>query len=129
MGFLGNLIWLIFGGFFSAISWFFIGILWCFTIIGLPIGMQCFKMAKISLAPFGKKIELDGKSGSLILNVFWLIFGGVELAAAHAVWGLILCLTIVGCPFGKQFFKLAKLSLMPFGARVISTREMYLAIQ
>ena len=54
----------------------------------------------------------------LIGNLLWLIFGGLELALGHAVMGLILCITIVGIPFGRQHFKIAKLALMPFGASI-----------
>lgn len=129
MGFIGNLIWLIFGGLFSAVSWAFVGALWCITIIGIPVGVQCFKMAKISLAPFGKQIILDDGAGSLILNIIWWFFGGIELAVAHALWGAVLCITIIGIPFGKQFFKLAKLSLLPFGARVTSHNGIYMEVQ
>lgn len=129
MGLLGNLIWLIFGGLFSAIGWWLVGALWCMTIIGIPVGVQCFKMAKISLAPFGKQIILGEGAGSLLLNIIWWFFGGIELAVAHALWGAVLCLTIIGIPFGKQFFKLAKLTLLPFGAQVMPYDGVYMEVQ
>lgn len=129
MGLLGNLIWLIFGGLFSAISWWLVGALWCLTIIGIPVGLQCFKMAKISLAPFGKQIVLGEGAGSLLVNIIWWFFGGIELAVAHALWGAVLCLTIIGIPFGKQFFKLAKLTLLPFGAQVRPYDGVYMEVQ
>lgn len=125
MGYLGNLIWLICGGLLSAISWFLVGCLWSITIIGIPIGRQCFKIAGMSLAPFGKRIETSGGSGSLILNLLWLVFGGIELAIGHVIVGAILCVTIIGIPFGKQFFKLAKVSLMPFGVRIVPYNSSY----
>ena len=56
MGLLGNILWFIFGGFFSGISWVVSGVLWCITIVGIPFGMQFFKIAKLSLAPFGAKV-------------------------------------------------------------------------
>lgn len=118
MGCLGNLLWIIFGGFIAALSWFAIGLLWCITIIGIPIGKQCFKMAGLSFAPFGKTVEYGGSGVSLIANILWLIFGGIEMAAEFAIIGLLLCITIIGVPFGIQMFKLAKLALMPFGAKV-----------
>ena len=118
MGCLGNLLWLIFGGLFAGLSWFIVGLLWCITIIGIPIGKQCFKMAKLSLAPFGKTVEYGGGPVRLIINILWLIFGGLEMAAGFAAAGLVLCITIIGAPFGLQMFKLAKLALMPFGAKV-----------
>ena len=119
MSLLGNIIWLICGGFLSAIAFFFLGCLWCCTIVGIPIGLQCFKFAKLSLAPFGKEVRFGGGAGRLLLNILWLMFGGLEMAAATAVLGLVMCISIVGIPFGLQFFKLAKLSLMPLGAKVI----------
>ena len=118
MGCLGNLLWLIFGGFWSGLSWLGVGLLWCITIVGIPIGNQCFKMAKLSFMPFGKTVEYGGGSVSLIVNILWLIFGGLAMAAEFAAIGLILCITIIGAPFGMQMFKLAKLALMPFGAEV-----------
>jgi uncharacterized membrane protein YccF (DUF307 family) len=95
-----------------------VGLLWCITIVGIPIGKQCFKMAKLSFAPFGKEVEYGGGPVSLIVNILWLLFGGFEMAAGFAVLGLILCITIIGIPFGMQMFKLARLALMPFGTKV-----------
>lgn len=128
MSILGNIIWLVFGGLLSAISWTIVGILWSVTIIGLPIGLQCFKIARLCLSPFGKHVENSSGAGSLLLNILWLIFGGIELAIGHLIVGLILCLTIIGIPFGKQFFKLAHLSLIPFGANIRRTKDMYMTI-
>ncbi len=119
MGTLGNIIWFIFGGLLSGLAWIFYGCLWCITIIGIPIGKQCFKFAGLAFFPFGKEIKYGGGVMSLIANIFWLIFSGIELAIGYAILGCIFCITIIGIPFGKQCFKLAKLSLMPFGAEVI----------
>lgn len=118
MGCLGNFLWFIFGGFISGISWCLAGCLWCITIIGIPWGKQCFKFAKLSFFPFGKEVDYGGGVGSLILNIIWLLISGIPLALESAVMGCIMCVTIVGIPFGLQHFKLAKLALMPFGARV-----------
>lgn len=116
MSCLGNLLWFIFGGFINAIGWFFAGVIWCITIIGIPVGMQCFKIARLQLFPFGKEVVTVDDSGvSFILNILWLIFGGIVLCIGNLVSGVIFCITIVGIPFGLQSFKLAKLSLMPFG--------------
>ena len=118
MKLLGNILWIILGGFLAALSWFFEGLLWCITIIGIPWGKQCFKFAKLSLAPFGKDIQFGGGAPSLIANVIWLIIGGVPMAIEHVCLGALLCVTIVGIPWGMQHFKLAKLALLPFGATV-----------
>ena len=114
-----NILWLIFGGLFSALGWWLTGFLWCITIVGIPVGLQCFKLASISLNPFGKEVVNDGGTVSLLLNILWLVFGGLELAIGNALTGFILCITIIGIPFGKQFFKIAKLALTPFGAKIV----------
>ena len=114
-----NLLWIIFGGLLSAFGWVLAGCLWCITVIGIPVGVQCFKLASISLNPFGKEIvyEKNG-AGSFLLNLIWLIVSGWELALGNAILGVILCITIIGIPWGKQYFKIAKVALMPFGAVV-----------
>ena len=121
MSCLGNLIWMIFGGLLGAISWFLAGCLWCVTIIGIPIGLQCFKFASLSLAPFGKEVVYSGSGVSLLLNILWLIFSGIPLAIAHLMSAILL--TIIGIPFAKQSLKLAGLALMPFGATIVSTNR------
>lgn len=118
MGCLGNILWFICGGFVSGLTWLLFGCLWCITIIGIPIGMQCFKLAGLSFFPFGKEVEYGGGLGSLLMNILWIILTGIPLALEHVVFGGLLCLTIIGIPFGLQHFKLAKLALMPFGASV-----------
>ena len=83
------------------------------------MGVQCFKLASLSFFPFGKEVQYGGGAGSLLLNILWLILSGLPLAVEHAALGVLLCVTIVGIPFGLQHFKLAKLALMPFGAEVL----------
>ena len=119
MSCLGNLLWFILGGAFSGLSWLLAGCLWCITIVGIPVGVQCFKFAGLSLFPFGKEVHYGGGTVSLIVNIIWIVVSGVPLAIEHAVFGCLLCITIVGIPFGLQHFKLAKLALMPFGAEVV----------
>lgn len=118
MGCLGNVLWFIFGGFLSGISWCLSGIIWCVTIIGIPYGKQCFKFASLSFAPFGKEVEYGGGVPSLFANIIWIIFFGIPMAIANVIFGCLWCVTIVGIPFGLQFFKIAKLALAPFGAKV-----------
>ena len=115
---IGNILWILLGGFISALLWVLVGCLWCCTIIGIPIGLQCFKLSSISLNPFGKEVRYEGEAVSFLLNVAWFLAGGEVLALVNFVFGLLLCLTIIGIPFGKQFFKIAKLALRPFGAVV-----------
>lgn len=119
MRFLGNILWFVCGGLVSGLLWVIYGCLWSITIVGLPIGLQCFKFAALSFFPFGREIVYGGGAFSLIANIIWLLVTGIPMAIGNAVWGCILCITIIGIPFGKQFFKFAKLSLMPFGASII----------
>ena len=118
MRIIGNILWIIFGGLLSALGWILAGCLWCITLIGIPIGLQCFKLSSISLNPFGKEVRYEGGAVSFILNVLWFIFSGLELALGNFLLGVLLCITIVGIPFGKQFFKIARVALCPFGAVV-----------
>lgn len=119
MSMIGNIIWLAFGGIIGAAAWFLAGILLSITIIGLPFGLQCFKIAGFVLWPFGRDVEI-GNFGAcgLILNLLWILLFGWELACFHAVVGAVFCVTIIGIPFGIQHFKLAMLGLVPFGARI-----------
>lgn len=116
---LGNIIWFILGGFISWISWIVIGVLWSITIIGLPIGKQCFKFATMAAAPFGKDIQFRDSGLSLLLNILWLVLGGFVMVLEEIALGIGFCLTIVGIPFGLQHFKHAKLALYPFGAKIV----------
>jgi uncharacterized membrane protein YccF (DUF307 family) len=122
MNLLGNLIWLIFGGLFSAIGYFFGGLVLCFTIIGIPFGLQCFKIAVLVLWPFGKKVVSTGNNSgclNVLFNIIWLLTGGLYTALMHVVFGLLLFITIIGIPFARQHFKLVEISLMPFGKEIV----------
>ena len=114
---LDNILWFLFTGLECAIAWFLLGIIWCITIIGIPFGRQCFKMAKLFLWPIGRTVY-SNFGAHPIANVIWLIFGGAGLALSMFVAGIIWCVTIIGIPFGRQCFKLGKLAAIPFGATV-----------
>lgn len=116
---LGNIIWFIFVGLASWISWIMTGIILCITIVGIPAGKQCFKLAKLSALPFGKDAQLNFEKHP-ILNVIWVILFGWEFAVSYAFSALIFAITIIGIPFAKQCLKLAKLSLLPFGAEIVA---------
>lgn len=120
MRFLGNIIWLLCGGLLSGLGWLVSGCLWCISIIGIPVGLQCFKFASLSFWPFGREVRYGGGAGSLLLNIIWIIVTGLPMAIGSAVMGVICCLTVVGIPFGLQHFKIAQLALMPFGAEIAS---------
>ena len=122
MKFLGNLVWLIMGGLLTAVMYWFAGLLMCITIIGIPFGVQLFKIGMLSLWPFGHELmpkSNDGGCMQLVFNILWIVLGWWEIALTHLTFGLILCCTIVGIPWGMQHFKLALASLTPFGKEVV----------
>ena len=116
---IGNILWFLFGGLIGGLSWVFAGCVWCITIVGIPVGLQCFKFASLAFWQFGKDIVYGNGMFSFLVNLIWLLFFGWEMALGNLIFGLLWCITIVGIPFGKQFFKMAKLSLMPFGASIV----------
>ncbi len=115
--FLGNLIWFVISGFWCALYMFIVGLILCITIIGIPLGKQCFKVARLVIWPFGTNVSLNFGAHP-IANVLWIIFGGIYMAAYSFILGAIFCVTIIGIPFGKQCFKMGKLYFAPFGAIV-----------
>ncbi|MDQ7948557.1 MAG: YccF domain-containing protein [Pedobacter sp.] len=121
MNFIGNIIWIIFGGIFIFFQYIFGGLVLCLTIVGIPFGIQCFKFAIVGLAPFGVKItDTSSNTGCLstVMNIIWLIFGGIGIVLTHLAFGLLLCITVVGIPFGLQHFKLMNLAFSPFGKSI-----------
>lgn len=118
MSLLGNLIWFLFGGLIGGLAWMLAGCLWCLSIVGIPVGVQCFKLAGLAFFPFGKQVYYGGGGVSFLINLLWIVLCGWEMALGYVAIGLVWCITVVGLPVGVQCFKLAKLSLMPFGAVV-----------
>lgn len=118
MSIFGNIIWLIFGGILIALEYFISSILLCLTIIGIPFGLQTLKLGLLALWPFGSEIvHTENAHGCLstFMNILWFFVGGVWIFLSHLAFGLLLCITIIGIPFGLQHFKLAGLALTPFG--------------
>ncbi|MBR2337297.1 MAG: YccF domain-containing protein [Clostridia bacterium] len=115
---IGNIIWLIITGITTGILWIVEGVIWCVTIVGIPFGIQAFKIARLAVWPFGKEVK-DVFHKHPIANLIWVIFGGLALFFAYLILGVVWCITIIGIPFGKQCFKLAKLAIGPFGAEVV----------
>ena len=120
---LGNILWLVLAGWWLALGYAIAGIINIILIITIPFGIASFRLAGYSLWPFGRSVVRDPGSGclSVIGNILWLLFGGLEMALAHVIAGLLLCLTIVGIPLGVASFKLAGLALLPLGARIVPT--------
>jgi uncharacterized membrane protein YccF (DUF307 family) len=123
MNLLGNIVWLVFGGIIIAIE-YFIGSLFLFiTIVGIPFGLQTLKMASMALWPFGRDTRVDVRASGciyILMNVIWLLTGGIWIALSHAFFGVLLCITIIGIPFGMQHFKLTAIALSPFGRDIIN---------
>lgn len=123
MKLLGNIIWWIFGGLATAIEYFVASVAMMVTIVGIPFGLQTLKIGMMTLMPFNTTIREKEKSNgliSLIMNIIWFFVGGIWITLTHVVFGILLSITIIGIPFGKQHFKLAAISLSPFGKEVVS---------
>jgi uncharacterized membrane protein YccF (DUF307 family) len=120
---IGNVLWLILAGFWLALSYAFAGLLICITIIGIPFGVQAFKLAQFSLWPFGRTVVRSPEGGCLEVgfNILWLVLFGWAIFLAHIAAGILLCITIIGIPFGIQAFKLSVLALWPFGRQVVNS--------
>ena len=119
---LGNIIWLVFGGIFIALEYFISSIILIISIIGIPFGLQTLKLSMLALWPFGKEtIFKENKTGCLstIMNIIWILIGGIWISLSHVIFGIIFGITIIGIPFAKQHFKLAGLALIPFGREIV----------
>ena len=117
-----NILWLLLGGLCTAIEYVVASLGMMITIIGIPFGIQTLKMAGLALCPFGKHIETTPQADgclSIIMNVLWILLGGIWISLTHLVFGIVLCITIIGIPFGRQHFKLAGLALTPFGKHIV----------
>lgn len=122
MNILLNILWLILGGIFTALEYVVSSLLLMVTIIGIPFGLQTLKMGLLALCPFGKEVRDCPASGgclSLLMNILWLLLGGIWISLSHLAFGLVLCVTVIGIPFGLQHFKLARLALTPFGKEIV----------
>lgn len=123
MSILGNIIWLLFGGFIIAIQYLIGSLVLMITIVGIPFGIQTLKMAALAIWPFGRDTRVHARASGclyILMNVIWLLFGGIWIAVSHLVIGMLLCLTIIGIPFGMQHFKLTAIALNPFGRDIVN---------
>jgi uncharacterized membrane protein YccF (DUF307 family) len=118
MSCLGNLIWLVFGGFMAGIGYILGGLVVCLTVVGAPFGVQAIKLGTVTMFPFGRQLIVTEEASQplyVTLNILWAIFFGWEIAVAHLTSALLLAITIIGLPFAHQHMKLLPLSLAPFG--------------
>ena len=119
MSLIGNILWIFLGGgIFLFLEYLFGGVILCITIIGIPFGVQAIKLSLLALLPFGKEIthtKSNPSCLSVIMNILWILCGGIFIAATHLIFGILCAITIIGIPFAKQHMKLAMLALTPFG--------------
>lgn len=123
MRIIGNLVWLLFGGIIIAVEYLIGSIILMITIIGIPFGIQTLKMAALAIWPFGRDTRVQERASGclyIFMNILWLLTGGLWIAATHAIFGLLLCITIIGIPFGLQHFKLTAIALSPFGRDIVN---------
>lgn len=119
-----NLIWIVLGGFIICLEYLAVGILLCLTLIGIPFGVQCLKLAWLSLLPFGKEVYEDPEAVTtsatlrIVMNIIWLVVAGVWIFLSHVSLAAGFAITIIGIPFALQHLKLAVLSLAPFGTSI-----------
>lgn len=121
-----NLLWIILGGgWLIFVEYLVGGLVLCLTIVGLPFGLQCFKLARLGLVPFGKHVEDDPKAAGggclgTLMNIVWFLVAGLWIFLSHLALGLAAAITIIGIPFALQHLKLAMLAIFPFGKKVRS---------
>ncbi len=128
MALLGNILWFIFGGgWLLELVWLLAGCLWCVTIIGIPFGIACFRIASFAFFPFGKELvpaEVLGENvitGTTLMNIIWCIFSGFWLSLLHIITGISCFTTIIGIPFGLANLKIALIAFAPLGKRIVSS--------
>ena len=121
MNTIGNVLWIVLGGWLLFLTYCFMGLFFCLSIIGIPFGLQLFKLGVYALSPFGKEVVYQGESGclSLTFNILWIVLGWWEIALVHLTLAILCAITIVGLPFAKQHIKLIQISLFPFGAKFV----------
>ncbi|MDD5067195.1 MAG: YccF domain-containing protein [bacterium] len=122
MSLIGNILWMILGGFAIFLEYLISGFLLCCTIIGIPFGVQCMKLSMLALLPFGREVTDSNTSGgclSIIMNIIWILIRGIWISLTHLVFAFLCAITIIGIPFASQHIKLAYLSLSPFGKTIL----------
>lgn len=119
-----NVLWLVLSGFWMCLGYWFVGVLWCITIVGIPFGIACFRIGLYALWPFGRELVRRPTAGaaSTVGNVFWVILSGLWLAIGHAISGVLLCITVIGIPLGLANFKMVPVAFAPLGREIVTSR-------
>jgi len=128
---IGNILWFLLGGVLMGLAWWFVGLIACITIIGIPWGKACFVMGQFSFFPFGKEavsrklVNQEGDIGTsgfgIVGNIIWFVFAGFWLAIGHIISALMCFIIIIGIPFGIQHLKLAGIAIAPIGKTIVSS--------
>ncbi|MDO5502805.1 MAG: YccF domain-containing protein [Actinomycetia bacterium] len=119
-----NIIWFVFGGFWLALGYALAGLLFCILIVTIPLGVASFRMASYAIWPFGRAVidKPGAGTGSLVLNVVWIIVAGWWLALGHIVTAFFQAITIIGIPLAIANLKMIPISLVPFGKDIVPSR-------
>ena len=125
-----NVIWLVFCGIWMAIAYFFAGLICFILIITIPFGIASWRIANYVLWPFGRTIDRHPHAGiaSLIGNIIWIILFGWWLAIGHLVFGIAMCVTIIGIPLGLASFKIIPITLVPLGVRIVPSDQPFAGV-
>ena len=125
-----NVIWLVLCGWWLAILYFLAGIIAFIPIITIPFGIAAWRIAFYAIWPFGRSVVRHPRAGlgSLIGNIIWIILFGWWLAIGHLVFGIAMCLTIIGIPLGLASFKIIPITLVPLGVRIVSTDQPFIGV-
>lgn len=121
-----NLIWLVLGGFWLALGYFFFGLLACVLIVTIPFGIASFRMAGYALWPFGRAVvaKPSAGAGSALANVVWFFIAGLWLAIGHVTTAVAQAVTIVGIPLAVANLKMIPVTCFPFGKDIVDARSL-----
>ena len=128
MRLIGNIIWLILGGFFMGLAWWLAALLCAITVVGIPWAVAACRIGTFSFWPFGQRV-IDKPEGAVAVglstlgNLIWAVIFGWWLALGHLVSAVLCAITIIGIPFALQHIKLAELSLFPYGKQIVPVTD------
>ncbi len=126
-----NIIWFVFFGWWQALFFLILAVLFAITIVGIPLAKALLQFAKLSAFPFGKEIinetELKGDDnvssirsiGGTIVNIIWLPFGLI-MSIIFILSGIAAFITIIFIPVGVVYVRMGKFLIWPIGAKVVS---------
>ena len=119
-----NIIWVITGGIWLSLGYFFFGLLACVLVVTIPAGVASFRMANYALWPFGRTVVEKPGAGAMsgLSNVMWFFVAGLWLAAGHVATAAAQAVTIIGIPLAIANVKMIPVTCLPFGKEIVSSR-------